>query len=225
MTLHMDRSIVAGKTVIESMFCPSRGSARSWSVNAGWAPSDTSWSHAQTDYAASTSDWQWSGPHVDGVQTCDRGCGWVRMMDAANPRQLQAMHGRRDPRRRIQHDGLQREDHAPQSDARDGGVRRGRVQSRASATTRCGLSATGKSAAHRRCRTSRSPRPTLPFMTVSARPIRPASMLPISMARCIRSVSASTGTCGCTSACVTMDSPTRCRTSVARFPLAARILQ
>jgi hypothetical protein len=41
--------------------------------------------HAMTDYAAGVSTWTWTD-RGGYTHNCDRGCGWVKMMDATDPR-------------------------------------------------------------------------------------------------------------------------------------------
>jgi type II secretory pathway pseudopilin PulG len=90
---YTERSIIAGSTISEAMFCPSRGMSRAWLLSASWAippltpagTADTQWNHAMTDYAAGVSTWQWMDRNQF-LHFCDRGCGWAKMMNAANPR-------------------------------------------------------------------------------------------------------------------------------------------
>jgi prepilin-type N-terminal cleavage/methylation domain-containing protein len=76
----VERSRIASATVLDAMFCPSRGSPRSW-PNAD----DGSAIYAMTDYAAAQSTWEWSDRYGY-THYCDRGCGWLKAMDQSNPR-------------------------------------------------------------------------------------------------------------------------------------------
>ena len=88
------RSVIAGQTVSETLFCPSRGTARSWGLNAGWvvpqhnppkggATTDSQWVHAMSDYAAGVSTWTWPDPWGLPPHYCEQGCGWVKMSNPA----------------------------------------------------------------------------------------------------------------------------------------------
>jgi len=92
-----DRSIIAQSTIIESMFCPTRGAPRAWTYTSDYTdpPDGRTWAHAQTDYAApqiaqvgwggETAVWdKWWNNY--GLETwCERGCGWVKVMDLVVP--------------------------------------------------------------------------------------------------------------------------------------------
>lgn len=94
----IDRSIVAMSTLIDAMFCPTRGAPRAfpssqwgapWLTDPGDGSSDyPDWKHAMTDYAAADywNDWQDRDGYWHSCGNQSPGCGWLKKVyDFNNP--------------------------------------------------------------------------------------------------------------------------------------------